>query len=260
MESNSKNKKIWIILIILLSLITLVSAGFIAFKLYKDYLTDKIYSEMASNNSQVSSESEDSDLPENPIDFASHKQINEDIYAWITVPGTKVDYPILQTDNDDFYLTHSVEKKPYDLGSIYTQAVNRKDFQDPVTVIYGHNSASRDLMFTTLHYFENADFFNEHEYFYIYTESKILTYKIVSAFKFDDRHILNAYNMNDTNSLLSFYDVVANPVSLVKNAREGIELKAKDKVVVLSTCITGENRSRYLVCGVLENTQRTKKK
>ncbi len=257
MENKLKNKKLWLILVILLSLIAAVSFTIIFIRIYTDYLTNKIYSDMALGNSQIQSET--SDLPENPIDFASHKTINEDIYAWITIPGTKVDYPILQTEDDSYYLTHSVDRKYYDMGSIYTQAINKKDFKDPITVIYGHNSPTRDLMFSTLHYFENEEFFNEHEYFTIYTQTEILTYKIISAFKFDDRHILNAYDMNDTNSLQNFYDIVKNPVSLVKNVREA-ELTVKDKVVVLSTCVTGETKSRYIVCAVLESSQQTKSK
>ena len=69
-------------------------------------------------------------------------------------------------------------------GAIYTQGINSKDFSDPVTVIYGHNGY-KETMFTSLHKFEDAEFFDSHEYFFnIYLPQRKLTYQVVSAFKY----------------------------------------------------------------------------
>ena len=125
-------------------------------------------------------------LADNPIDFASLKETNDEIYAWINVPGTKVDYPILQSkESDDFYLKHSATDKKYSAsGAVYTQSMNSTDFSDRVTVIYGHNGYS-DTFFTTLHNFENEDTFNANPYFTIYTPGKKLTYEEISAFEYE---------------------------------------------------------------------------
>ncbi|MCQ4882189.1 class B sortase, partial [Alistipes onderdonkii] len=77
-------------------------------------------------------------------------------------------------------------------GAIYTEMANNTDFSDPVTVLYGHN-LQNGTMFSTLHYFENEDFFNEQDPLYIYTPGHALTYRVVSAYLYDDRHILNSY-------------------------------------------------------------------
>ena len=198
-------------------------------------------------------------LADNPIDFASLKETNDEIYAWINVSGTKVDYPILQSkESDDFYLKHSATDKKYSAsGAVYTQSMNSTDFSDRVTVIYGHNGYG-DTFFTTLHNFENEDTFNANPYFTIYTPGRKLTYEIVSAFKYDDRHIMNSFNFRDDDVYKDFLSMIQNPNSAVKNIRTPEkELTTDSKIVVLSTCITNQKSNRYLVCGVLINDEKT---
>lgn len=81
---------------------------------------------------------------ENPIDFAKLQKQNDEIYAYIKIDDTKVDCPIVQSGSDDaFYLRHKAEDKSWSAsGAIYTEVANSKDFDDFVTVIYGHNGYS----------------------------------------------------------------------------------------------------------------------
>lgn len=193
------------------------------------------------------------------VDFDALKKENGDIYAWIEVPGTDVSLPVVQNKYyDNFYLTHDVNGEESVAGAIYTQSMNALDFRDPVTVIYGHTfelsqEDLKDEAFGTLHNFEDPAFFDAHDTFYIYTPYKVLTYKVVSAYEYDDRHIMNSFDFRDEAVLQKYFDSVVNPESLVKNVREGVELKAPDsKIVVLSTCTRPANDSaRYLVTGVL---------
>ena len=97
---------------------------------------------------------------------------------------------------DSLYLDHNKDGDYAIEGAIYTEMANNTDFSDPVTVLYGHN-LQNGTMFSTLHYFENEDFFNEHDTLYIYTPGHALTYRVVSAYLYDDRHILNSYNLSD---------------------------------------------------------------
>lgn len=203
---------------------------------------------------------EDTEAVKNPIDFATLQADNDEIYAWIKVPGTKVDYPLVQSKIDDnFYLKHSAYDKSYILsGAIFTQSANSLSFDDRVTVIYGHNS-SNEKMFASLHRFESQEFFDKHDKFYIYTPTSRLTYKIVSAFKYDNRHIMNSFDFQDNGVFLDFLDLIQNPTSSNKNVRNDIDkqLTLDDNVVVLSTCIQGQHSSRLLVCGVLTKNEKT---
>jgi len=179
------------------------------------------------------------------------KEKNDDIYAWITIPETNVDYPIVQSysESDAFYLDHNINKN-YDInGAIYTEKLNNTDFSDPVTVIYGHNMIDGS-MFQTLHKFRDKEFFEKNKYIYIYTPGRTLTYTIVAAYKGDNRHLLNSYDFTDDEVLEKYYDSVSSPNSLECNTRE-YDLKKEDKIITLSTCIGNETEYRYLVQGVL---------
>lgn len=64
-----------------------------------------------------------------PVDFESLRQSNADIYAWIEIPETNINYPIVQkADDDSYYLNHTIEGKEGYPGAIYTESLNAKDF------------------------------------------------------------------------------------------------------------------------------------
>ena len=197
-------------------------------------------------------------LPDNPIDFNEVRSKNNDVYAWLYVPGTEVNVPILQSPADDtYYLTHDAEKQEDPVGAVFTQLKNKTDFSDPVTVVYGHDV---DGLFKTLHDYEDADHFNANKTFYIYRPGHILTYTLVSAYKYDDRHILNSFDFSQPDVLSRYFDFVQNPDSLLKNVNPDVTLDANSKIVQLSTCMLNEfhGNSRFIVTGVLVNDQETK--
>lgn len=247
-------------------IITIVAAilalALIAFGVFK--LAPMLFSgkDVVNNDSATtpSSDAQQSTEPKkikNPIDFATLQAGNDEIYAYIKVDGTKVDYPVVQSrQDDDFYLRHRAEDKAYsESGAVYSQYNNTLDFSDPVTVLYGHNGYG-DTFFTTLHSFEDKKFFEEHDTFVIYTPDRKFTYKIFSAFKYDDRHLLNSFDLANEDVLAEFQKIITDPDSVLKNTRE-VTLDKNSRVVILSTCITGQKQNRYLVCGVLTNDEPT---
>lgn len=198
-------------------------------------------------------------LVENPINFKKLQKQNEDIYAWIYVPGTKVNYAVLQhpTDNS-FYLDHDEDGESAIQGSIFSENYNTKDFQDAVTLLYGHNS-NEQAMFSTLHFFEDKKFFKKNKKFYIYAPGHIYTYKIVSAFTTDDRHILYKYKYFQTyEQLREFEEDIQDPHSILQHTRK-VKMDDDSKIVVLSTCNTGalSKYGRFIVCGVMTNDRPT---
>ena len=251
---RSRSKKPFLIVLIVLIVLLLGVLAFFGIQLYKDYRSRLQYEEISESYTLTTAD----DRPECPVDFAALQERNSEIYAWIVVPNTGIELPIVQSRADDlYYLNRDIDGKYSRLGSLFTQSKNALDFYDPVTVIYGHNYMSGG-MFTNLHYFENADFFNENELFYIYTPARRLTYRIVSAYKYDDRHILNSFDFADLDVRRDYFDFVLDPRSMLRNVREGASLEITDKLVVLSTCLTGGYSGRYLVNGVLINDEPTK--
>ena len=133
--------------------------------------------------------------------------------------------------------------------------MNAKDFSDPVTVLYGHHMLDNS-MFSTLYYFRDQQFFDTNEFFYIYTPGHILTYRIVSAHQYDERHILNSFDFSKEDVFREYLDEISNPRSMLADVRDGIQLTTEDRIVTLSTCISGGSM-RYLVQGVLIDDQPT---
>ena len=195
---------------------------------------------------------------ENPINFAELREQCDDIVAWVNVPNTNVDYPVVQSSQDeaeDFYLHRDLDKEYDFAGTIYIQKINDKAFTDPHTVLYGH-AMLNGTMFKTLHYFKDEDFFNENDTFTIYIPEHILTYKIFAAYQYDDRHLLYAFNTKDKDEFAKYLEIAQHPTASLQNTRS-LALKPDSKIVTLSTCLKADAPIRYLVQGVLVKDELT---
>ena len=186
----------------------------------------------------------------NPVDFKSLMELNPDVYAWLYIPNTNVNYPVCQSRiTDDYYLDHDVYKNYCFPGALYSQLSNSRDFSDPVTVIYGHNMANK-TMFGSLHNFENTSFFNSNPYIYVYTKDRKLTYQVISAMAYDNRHIMNSFNFRDESVFSDFISQITNPKTQPYNVNTSIKPTTDDNILVLSTCLNS-GYGRYLVTGEL---------
>lgn len=185
------------------------SASTEATPLTDEAVTPKEASDISAGTTETISVTEPASQPslvpyDCPIDFETLWETNSDVYAWINIPGTVIDYPILQhTTDDSYYLNYTIDGMEGYPGCIYTKRVNSKDFTDNNTVIYGHNMRN-GTMFTDLHKFREADFFVDHDTVYIYTPSKQLTYKIFVAYLYDDRHLYSSFYFHFAISILLF--------------------------------------------------------
>lgn len=182
---------------------------------------------------------------------------NKDVFAWIYIPNTKIDYAVARAgkDNDDsFYLNHNIDREYEFSGAIYAEKQNSTDFSDPVTVLYGHNMLN-GTMFAGLHKFEKKSFFKKNKYIYIYTPDRKLTYEIYAAYQYDDRHILNTFDLDDKKVLLEYFKSTLNPKSDISNVRD-VDLDENSKTIALSTCTNGASNTRYIVSGVLVKDER----
>lgn len=186
------------------------------------------------------------------IDFDTLQTKNPDIYAWITVPGTDVDYPVLQKTDDadpygNYYLNHTVELAEGLPGAIYSQGVNHKDFRDSVTVLYGHNMKNGS-MFTSLHKFEDKAFFEENSQIKIYTPERTLTYEIFAAAEFSDALIPYEYDFSNLSEVQRYLGDVW---GCKGNFRENTAVSKESRILTLSTCYSGREENRLLVVAVL---------
>lgn len=255
---KEKKRGFWLILMIISGVLLAVSAAVLLWY-FLPALTRHVVPPDSSGTLSAPESAAPVVLPENPIDFAALQAQNSDIVGWIRVPGTVIDYPILQSSKDeveDFYLYRNVEKAYKRAGSIYIQKMNDPAFTDPNTVIYGHYMAN-GTMFADLHQFRKEAFFNQYDTAYIYTPGHILTYRIYSAFVYDNRHVLNSFDFQTEEGFEAFLEDTRNPRSMARRVREGVEVTTKDRIISLCTCTMKESE-RYLVEGVLIDDQPTR--
>ncbi len=267
MKKNSKKY-----VLILIALLVVIAASL--FLIFKDNFNRKnateTFDEMAENVNDVepeeSEETTDSpysnlgiEIPEKNLDWEALHKENEDIYAWITVTDTTVDYPVLQhpTDNE-YYLNNNIDGTAGYPGCIYTENYNAKDFSDSNTVLYGHNLKDK-TMFSSLHNFEDEETFAKDQYIYVWTEDDLFVYQIFAAYEFNANHLLLNYDYDNEYVFEQYLKDIQN-VGLMNygtaNIKADIEVTKEDKIITLSTCTADHNSDqRFLVVGVLVNPE-----
>jgi len=214
-----------------------------------DQLTDR-----SSKKQKDQEKSQQTDLSADlPVDIAEIQKDMPDVYGWIEIPGTKVNYPVVQREDDNlYYLDKTPDGSSNIEGSIFSEDYNRRDFTDPVTVLYGHNMKNGD-MFGELHLYEDKSFFDANRDLYIYLKDKKLTYRIFAAVLFDNRHIMQSYDFSGEDSILPFIREIMNIRNMRSNVDRDISILPTDKILTLSTCHGMGSDYRYLVLGVLQN-------
>ena len=252
---NGNRSRIIVTIVIAVLIALIVVLGIVAYNVLWKPVGVQKFRQDASEQTPTSEPNVSSavDMAENPIDFKALQKINKEIYAWLYVPDTEIDYPLLQSEvSDGAYLNTDIYGNYNYAGSLYTECCNSTDMTDRVTVIYGHNMFDGS-MFATLHRFRDKSFFKKHGKFYIYTPERKLTYQVVSAFEYDDRHLMNTNNYFANDAVFKEYlEYIQNPRSLSSNVRKKLDhkLTLNDRVVTLSTCLdVGDGR--YLLQGVL---------
>lgn len=245
-------KHLYIVLVIVLIAIIGVSV-FFGYGYFKE-------KEAVVKPTETTETSTTSYLPENPINFKKLKKQNADIFSWIKIDNTNIDYPILYPNDksNDYYLRKNIKGEYDSQGVIWIENYNDPDWSDPVTVVYGHNIWTKGTRFYQLKKFRDENFFEKNRFIQIYAEGRELKYEIYSAFEYDDRHIMLSYNFLDDKVYQEFIDYTLNPLSLSKNVRKNTVVTTNDKLIILSTCIKGKENMRYLVVGVQREDVKTK--
>lgn len=191
------------------------------------------------------------EIPEKELDWDALAQVNEDIYAWLYIPDTKIDFPVLQSEKElDYYLHRNLDLSKGYPACIYSQYLNQKDFTDPNTILYGHNMRN-GTMFADLHKYEDASFFAEHPYIYIYTPERMYVYEIYASAVVTNDHLLYAYDFEKEKDYDRFITTISNVRDMISHTKEDMTVTYRQKLLTLSTCVYKKPDYRYIVTGVL---------
>lgn len=182
------------------------------------------------------------------IDFAGLAAMNPDIIAWIDVPGAGISYPILQGEDNSFYLSHLSDRTKGIHGSVFVDYHNEAHFTDQNTIIYGHNMKD-GTMFAPLDVYREKAKYLESTYFYIYTPESVLVYAIYSCYEGSAEGDAYLYAFSEEDRFLEFIRTTSDS-SLYSTAPAP---NGTDKVVTLSTCVNTSRQNRFILHGVLQD-------
>ena len=232
-----------IILDILLSITVIALIVLVMFNLrdYEEYRTVK------RDAAKLSTDVQDKKTGKN---FTKLQKINPDITAWIKIPGTSIDYPVVRTKDNSYYLSHNIYKKENKYGTLFVDNRIRHPFAETLQncIVYGHNMGrSATVMFSELKKYEDESFYKKHNRIKIFTvhqpegaEYKILAVRQVRA---------SSDTFNTEFAIQEDFD------SWLQKQRAGSLYQCEqlpdniNSTVTLSTC-TNDGKNRFvLICG-----------
>ncbi len=178
------------------------------------------------------------------MDFEPLTSLYPDIKAWITLADTPLDYPVMQADDNEYYLKRMYDGKSSKYGSIFMDYRSLSDFSGRNTVIYGHNMRNR-TMFSLIREYRKQAFFDEHPLMTIYTPEGDLLFEAVSGtIENGDREFVR-FEFESDEDFLSYVQGFKDR-SLFKG---GAEVSAGDRIVSLCTCSYEAGNTRFMVIG-----------
>lgn len=171
---------------------------------------------------------------------------NAQVVAWLDIPNTEIQYPVVQGKNNEYYLTHTFSKKRNESGAIFLDYRNTSDLSDFNPVIYGHNMRDGS-MFHQLRAYDNQDFFNEHTTILLTLPHEERVYKIIAAYICKDGFDFRAQNCLNTTEKERFFQTIRSR-SMIKSSRH---TSGEDFCITLVTCTGGTHDWYWVVQAVL---------
>ncbi len=180
------------------------------------------------------------------VDFEALKGENPDVVGWLCCEDTPINYPILQAQDNDYYLQRLMNGTSNANGSIFMDYRNSSDFSDWNSILYGHNMQN-GAMFGTIQRYKQQHYYEKHPVLYLLTPEQ--DYKVI---------LFSGYTTWSTASATyGFPEELEERNVLVENALErstfkaGAEILDTDRLLTLSTCAYEFDDARYVLVGVL---------
>ena len=174
-------------------------------------------------------------------DFDYLRSVNSQVIGWIQIPGTKINYPIVQGTDNDYYLNHTFSGEENSCGAIFMDAGIDEQFSDKNPIIHGHNLKS-GAMFSRLNRYSRRAFWDANRYIYITTPDGLYIYEVFSAYEIPPGVDIYFFGFGENQEFQDYLDRVTS--YSIYDA--GIEVTSADDIVTLSTC-ANDTTKRFVV-------------
>ncbi|MDE7247244.1 MAG: class B sortase [Lachnospiraceae bacterium] len=193
------------------------------------------------------------------INFTALKEENPNIFAWLYIPDTRIDCPVLQdSQTDDFYSNHNAFREDDAHGAVYIELANVTNMCDFNTVLHGNSPEKPDSRkaesypFADLYNFANPTFFDEHEKIYLYLDGNKLTYEVFAAYEQENTSLIRDYDFTDYIGCLMFLNDLYSNRDLSMNLRDGWSfITPYHFLITLTAHKEGDPDHQFVVVAVL---------
>ena len=185
-------------------------------------------------------------VPRVSMDFAPLQELCPNIKGWLFAEGTNVDYPVVQTDNNDYYLTHLYNGEANASGALFLDYRNNDLFMDRNTVIYGHHMMNGS-MFGSLNLYKEQDFYDEYPTMLLYTPDGDYLVELICGTVEDGNYEFVRFNFDDEDDFCSYIESRRSRSTF----RSNVEIGPEDRIISLCTCSYEWNNARYMIMGKL---------
>ena len=168
--------------------------------------------------------------------------INPDVVGWISIPGTAVDYPVLQTEDNVYYLDHDIYGETSRAGTLFMDYRMLLDGTDRHQIIYGHHTRDGS-MFTSLMDYKDESFFNANRLIYLDQLFEKQTWEIFSAYVTSTDFYYIETRFSGDEDWLAFMEMVQDRSKF----NTEVTLSADDQMLTLSTCTYEFDDARFVV-------------
>ena len=188
--------------------------------------------------------------PDLQIDFANLKKTNPDFRGWLYFPALDISYPVVQGEDNNYYLKHSFEGESVNAGCIFMDCEASADWSDRNTFVFGHNMRDESMFGSFKNLLKGTVSCKEDPYFYIYTEDKVYIYEIFAYY--ETRSTSDRFATFTSDASYDDYVQWATEHSLYAS---DADLSDRGNIVSLSTCYgSAGTKRRALLHGVLTET------
>lgn len=176
------------------------------------------------------------------IDLNALREVNPDVIGWIRIPETRIDYPILQGEDNDYYLNHTWQNNRNIAGSIFMEQMCTPDFTDYNTILYGHNMQNGSMFAGILKY-QKVNYYKTHPYIYLVTDEGVFRYEVFAAYRaaLDSR----AYSLSIQEDASK--ERFLNAALESDETDNPITPPITDRILTLSSCYGGSGTRRFVV-------------
>ena len=179
------------------------------------------------------------------VDFDLLRQMNAQAVGWLYCEGTPINYPVVQSEDNSYYLNHLYDDQKNSSGAIFMDALNSPDLSDANTIIYGHNMKN-GTMFASLQNYDMQSYYEQHPVMYYITKEHDYRIDIFASYE----------TSGDSEAFTMFFDSPQTYDGYLQRiwAKSRIDtselpMSVDDNIITLTTCSYSFNNARYVVQG-----------